>query len=311
VARTQSLPTVALVFRILDRLHCSAACNPFCYKHCPAGDYCSFRLLRDDCTGKSKMAKMYLRGKSKFRRILADRFARRAVCLSLPFPVVSFTFDDAPKSALVVGGKILESVGARATYYVSLGLLGSETEVGHILEERDLVTLIAEGHELGCHTYGHIDAWETPRAEFIGSVVENSLALRKRLPYVEFKTFAYPKSGALLSCKYHVGRYFECCRGGGQTTNVGSADLNLLKACFLDRRTAVNLHFIEALIEHNATHCGWLIFATHDIDTRPSQFGCAPSFLTAVAECVARYGGLILPVREACKLITVSNNRSC
>ena len=80
--------------------------------------------------------RLVTRGSAKVRRTLADRLHRRPVKLELPAPIVSFTFDDAPKSAFDTGGKILREHGARGTFYVSLGLLDSETEVGRIGSRR-------------------------------------------------------------------------------------------------------------------------------------------------------------------------------
>ena len=45
-------------------------------------------------------------------------------------PLISFTFDDFPRSALTVGGEILERHGARGTYYASLGVMGKYEAAG-------------------------------------------------------------------------------------------------------------------------------------------------------------------------------------
>ena len=59
-------------------------------------------------------------------------------------PIVSFTFDDAPTTAFVTAGNILGSQGGRATFYVSLGLLGSRTEVGAIASPEVLVGAVKD-----------------------------------------------------------------------------------------------------------------------------------------------------------------------
>src|SRR5262249_55246514 len=143
---------------------------------------------------------------------------------------------------------------------------------------------VEDGSELGCHTFDHLDAWFTPSNAFLASVRRNREALHSALPGARFTTFAYPKSGATLSIKAALGKIFACCRGGGQTANVHCADLNLLNACFLDRRTSVSPEFIRALVDYTAVECGWLIFATHDVGTDPSPFGCTPKFLKDIVE---------------------------
>jgi peptidoglycan/xylan/chitin deacetylase (PgdA/CDA1 family) len=228
------------------------------------------------------------------------------VPIKSPIPIVSFTFDDAPRTAFRLGGAILKQFGARATYFVSLGILDTETEVGKIASVDDLARAVDEGNELGCHTFDHMDAWHVSSSALMASVVRNRQALHGILPGVQFSSFAYPKSGAKLSTKVALGNTFSCCRGGGQVTNAGSADLNLLKACFIDRRTGVDEEFIRALVDYNAERRGWLILATHDIAVDPSPYGCAPEFLELTARYASRSGALLLPVGEACARLTSS-----
>src|SRR5215510_7801861 len=168
----------------------------------------------------------------KCRRTMANQFCRRMVAIKTSVPIISFTFDDAPRTAFETGGDILRAHGAKATFFVSLGLLGAATEVGTIASPDDLARAVQDGNELGCHTFDHLDAWHTPTERFMESVVENKQALDSMLPGAIFRTFAYPKSGATLSLKFYLEKHFICCRGGGRTANVGMADLNLLKACF-------------------------------------------------------------------------------
>jgi hypothetical protein len=236
----------------------------------------------------------------KGRRTLAARFGRRALRLASPFPIVSFTFDDAPRTAFTAGSAILRDHGARATYFVSLGLLDRHTELGLIGGRADLERAVESGHELGCHTFDHLDAWHTSSSRFIASVDANQEALGRCLPGQAFRTFAYPKSGARLGVKGQLERRFDCCRGGGQTFNAGVADLNQLSACFLDRYARVDMGFISELVERNARSRGWLIFAAHDISDGESPFGCSPGFFADVVRCAAESGARLIPVAEAC-----------
>ena len=248
------------------------------------------------------------RASGKVRRLLADQFGRRTLSIKTPVPIVSFTFDDAPVTAFREGRAILKQFGARATYYVSLGLLDAQTEVGKIASVGDLARAVDEGGELGCHTFDHLDAWHTSSATFMASVARNGQALHRMLPSARFTTFAYPKSGAKLSLKLALGITFMCCRGGGQATNADSADLNLLKACFVDRRTGIDTEFIRTLVDYNADRRGWLILATHDVAADPSPYGCTPEFLEAIAQYASRSGALLLPVGEACARLMSSSS---
>src|SRR6058998_1234644 len=104
----------------------------------------------------------------------AASFVFRKPCLIRPErPLISFTFDDFPRSALLNGGAILNRFGVAATYYVSLGLAGTEQPSGRMFVREDLATLLEGGHELGCHTFSHCHSWETEAATFERSILEN------------------------------------------------------------------------------------------------------------------------------------------
>lgn len=256
----------------------------------------------------SRITGKYHRAFRRRYRILANRFGRRMTAIKTSVPIISFTFDDAPRTAFIAGGDILKAVGARATFYVSLGLLGSQTEVGIIASRDDLQRAVDEGHELGCHTFDHLGSWQTTTENFMLSVARNREALDRVLPGARFRTFAYPMSESRPGVKSRLEKYFMCCRGGiGQTPNVGMADLNLLKDYFLDARKNVNMDQIERLIDYNSSRQGWLIFVTHDVADDPSPYGCTPKFFGEVVGCAARSGALLLPVKEACEKIQTPN----
>jgi peptidoglycan/xylan/chitin deacetylase (PgdA/CDA1 family) len=249
---------------------------------------------------KVSMRTLLDRARASYRRMLATRFGRRIVPIELPRAIISFTFDDVPATAVNTGGAIMRAYGARATYFVSLGLLGSQTEVGNIASASELSRALTDGNELGCHTFDHLDAWQTSTESFMASVARNAEALDRVVPGATFATFAYPKSGATLAVKRRLECRFTCSRGGGQAANVDATDLNLLKAFFIDARTRVDVESLEVLIDHNATRGGWLVFATHDVTDHPSPYGCTPRLLDAVAEHAALSGALLLPLGEAC-----------
>src|ERR1700690_3728268 len=114
-----------------------------------------------------------------YQRKAASLASRKPFVVATQRPLISFTFDDFPRSALLAGGEILNPFGLAGTYYASFGLAGKDNPSGHIFDNDDLKTLFAQGHELGCHTYAHYDSWGTDTAVFEGSIVENRLALRK------------------------------------------------------------------------------------------------------------------------------------
>src|SRR6185295_12765996 len=118
----------------------------------------------------------------------------RPVTVDAREPIISFTFDDFPRSALLTGGAILERFGLKGTYYASLGLMGQTAPTGAICVPEDVSAVVARGHELGCHTFAHCDSWNTKTHEFERSILKNQAALERLLPGAFFRTFSYPIS---------------------------------------------------------------------------------------------------------------------
>jgi peptidoglycan/xylan/chitin deacetylase (PgdA/CDA1 family) len=217
-------------------------------------------------------------------------------------PLISFTFDDFPRSALEVGGKILHAHGVAGTYYVSLGLLNRDEPTGRICSSTDLKEVLAQGHELGCHTFEHCDAWETESRSFEESILTNRLALKQILPHADFMTMSYPISTPRPDTKRRTGQYFPGCRGGGQRFNYGTVDLNYLHAFFIEQSRDVP-SLIWEIISRNWDKGGWLIFATHDISMQPTRFGCTPELFKDVVSRAVGSGAKVLPVAQALSLV--------
>lgn len=243
---------------------------------------------------------------NRWRRFTIGRYARRDFRLSSDVPYVSFTFDDFPRSAFAVGGRILAEQGVRGTYFVSLQLLGSPSVSGPIASQDDLRQLLRDGHQLGCHTFEHLDGSRSTAEAFERSIEANRAALAGSVPGGDFPVFAYPLDGPVVSIKRTVGRHFVGCRGGGQTFNSGVIDLNLLKAYFLDWRNRGNLDAIRRVIEQNAAARGWLIFATHDVAANPSDYGCEPESFKEAVRLSLQSGARVLPMMQACQELRIA-----
>jgi peptidoglycan/xylan/chitin deacetylase (PgdA/CDA1 family) len=234
----------------------------------------------------------------RYQTVVAHRFFRRPLTVRNARSHISFTFDDFPQSAWRIGGAILEQFEVRATYYASLGLMGTDAPTGPIFTLEDLKSLLRHGHEVGCHTYSHCHSWETPSRVYEESILANRDALAQLVPSASFRSFSYPISGPRLLTKRKIGKHFSCCRGGGQTFNRHLLDLNYLKAFFLEK-TQGDLRAVQQLIDQNRQAGGWLILVTHDIGDRPTPFGCTSTFFQSVVQYAVDSGAKVLPVGEA------------
>lgn len=241
-----------------------------------------------------------LRGRVRYYRMLL--LGRRCIRMANRTPVISFTFDDFPRSALRSGGDILQEYGLAATYYAALGLMNTEAPVGRIFSEEDLREVLAGGHELGCHTFDHCHAWNTPPKVFENSILRNRQALNRLLPGASFPSLSYPRDNPRPQTKRKAGKYFLGCRGGSQTLNSGTADLNYLKTFFLEQSRG-DATVVKALIDQNCRCGGWLIFATHDIAENPSRFGCTPGFFKEIVQYAVGSGATILTVTAALRKV--------
>jgi peptidoglycan/xylan/chitin deacetylase (PgdA/CDA1 family) len=250
----------------------------------------------------------WARVQGRYYRTGARLLFKRPFVLNSDVPLISFTFDDFPRSALQTGGAILKHYGLNATYYASFGLMGTQAPTGSIFVAEDLKELFEQGHELGCHTFSHCHSAETTAGAFEDSIIENQRALNKILPGVSFRTLSYPISPPRAWTKHKVAKHFVCCRGGGQTLNIGTADLNYLSAYFLEK-SRDNVQAVKDLIHQNQRVGGWLIFATHDISENPTPYGCTPKFFEEVVQCAASSDARILPVAEALEVLGAAGSR--
>jgi len=198
---------------------------------------------------------------------------------------------------------LLEERQWAGTYYASLGLIGQEAPTGRIFDLERLHAVKARGHEIGCHTFSHCHAWETRPEVFEASIRRNAQALAEVIPGATFQSHAYPIGTPRPETKRRAGKYFASCRGGGQTFNVGPADLNNLAAFFIEK-SRDNLRVISELVQRNAQAGGWLIFATHDVADDPTPYGCTPAVFEKVLNFAADTRATVLTVERGLEKVT-------
>jgi peptidoglycan/xylan/chitin deacetylase (PgdA/CDA1 family) len=240
-----------------------------------------------------------LRG--KVQRLSARVFARAPLSIRLDAPLVTFTFDDFPKSAATTGAAMLEAKGWAGTYFAAGGFCGQETHHGAMFDQDDLKRLIANGHEIACHTYSHLDAASGPKDAFVADVDRNAAFLDQAgLRNVE--TFAFPYGEATPGLKQALSDRFAALRGVRPGVNRGASDRSLLKAVPLDGGLAGLQRALDAARDA-ARRPGWLIYYGHDVQDAPTTWGCTPEFLGAVINAVAAMKAEVLPMAEALKRI--------
>ena len=229
---------------------------------------------------------------------LARNVKLNALDTRLAEPVVSFTFDDFPRSALTEGGRVLRERGWAGAYFAAGGFCGRRVDGVDYFDRDDLVQAAEEGHEIGCHTFSHLRLPETRPEEIEADLRRNADFVAEALPHHRLSSFAYPYGDVDLGRKALIARRFPICRGIWPGINAGRMDFAQLKAVPLERRSLDGLDVEAWLDRAQATH-GWLIFFTHDVSDDPTPYGCSRKTLEAVADAVARRGMRVLPVKNA------------
>jgi peptidoglycan/xylan/chitin deacetylase (PgdA/CDA1 family) len=213
-------------------------------------------------------------------------------------PIVSFTFDDFPQSALHLGGAILKKYGASGTFYASVGLMDTVNGLGLHFSADDLQSLLRDGHELGSHTFSHLSCRSTSLRSFEANAIRGKEAVERVTGTRDAHQFSYPYGHVTLLAKKKIGAGVSSCRGIVPGINKSPVDLNLLRANRL-YSWSFDLGSIDQLLRANEQNRGWVIFYTHDISDNPSRFGCRPSEFESVVKLTVETRASILSVGQA------------
>jgi peptidoglycan/xylan/chitin deacetylase (PgdA/CDA1 family) len=242
------------------------------------------------------------------RRKLLSSLSTRPVALGACGSIVSFTFDDFPRTALTVGGHILETLGSRGTYYTSIGLMDSINHLGEQFRRDDLDALLHGGHELASHTFSHISCRSVSCSKFRAEVNSGRRALEEITGQSDFGNFAFPFGDVTLNAKTKIGMDVASSRGIWGGFNDTKVDLNLLRANSLYGGLEKGSQVRELILE-NERRQSWLIFYSHDVCDTPSPFGCTPSLLEfAVSFALSRNARVATVAEVVAKLIAPSEN---
>ncbi len=244
------------------------------------------------------MTEVYTPSKSlpqRLRRHAARYVHKRMIAPSLDQPVVSFSFDDCPKSVVTNALPLLEQEGWTSTIYIAAGLCDTVNHMGLQMSLEDVKSAADAGHEIGDHTYHHVDGNAVSVDTYLLDIDKNQRAL-KDLDIPPSRSFAYPYGTATPALKRALNDRFELARGvipaGDNQIDLGlSPSTCLYHGPLMDRALG--------RIQKLATAPRWEILFTHDVRHDPSDYGCTVSDLKNVIQAVKDSGAIVLPVAEA------------
>lgn len=230
-------------------------------------------------------------GWSALRARVANRLARHL--RRVPFrlrntgPMVSFTFDDVPKSAATVGAPMLAEYDARGTFYISGGLVDQWSGHWTGVSAEEIVALHRSGHEIACHTFSHLRAIDLDEAAMTAESEKNRRYFSALDPSIRIENFAYPYGLGSVARKRQLSKVFRSSRSIIPGVNSGVVDLQYLRATPLID-TNLDRDGVDRVFDEAVASNGWLIFYSHDVKAAPSPYGCSPSLLRHALEAAAR-----------------------
>jgi len=228
---------------------------------------------------------------AKVRRRLTQWRTVKALS-KMPASIITFSFDDFPKSAADTGAEIMDTINAPAIYYACTGLAGKTNLTGAQYRPEDMLALAQAGHEIGAHTHTHLDCSTASTASVLENIDCNLQVLKDMGLKQEVTHFAYPYGETTIALKQALLAKFETCRGILPGQNGPRADRMQLRAMELTPDTMTTdraLHAIETALKAP----NWLHIFTHDIRARPSDFGTTPQAFKRIAQA-ARNSGLMI-----------------
>ena len=234
---------------------------------------------------------------AKLARAITGRIPVKPFWLKAKMGIVSFTFDDFPRSAAEAGNKILRDHGFFGTYYCAADLMGREENGIAQFTREDLAKVLDAGHELGCHTWSHLDCQSANRERIEQDLERNCKFLEEVSAQPPF-SFSYPFGKTGVGAKMIARKRFITARGILGGVNAGLCDFAQLKANRI-YSGSTDMAAVKNLIAQAEEKGGWLIFYTHDLNSTPSPYGCTPELFESVVRLVTNSHCEVLPVKHA------------
>jgi peptidoglycan/xylan/chitin deacetylase (PgdA/CDA1 family) len=240
--------------------------------------------------------------KGKIRRRVVRLAHRRPLATEPQSPMVTFSFDDAPLSAAEAGAALLETRGARGTFYVSAGLAGTDGPMGRYAEAGDYQRLAAAGHEIACHTFGHLDCGRASGAQAKADA-ERNLAVLAQWETGPVTSFAYPYGDVAAGPKQALAPGYATLRALHHGVITAGTDLNQTPAVGIEGADgeAIASRWLDEALARKA----WLILYTHDVRQAPSPWGCTPEALARLIDRARRGGAEIVTAAQGAQRLGV------
>lgn len=224
---------------------------------------------------------------------------------NLKAPIISFSFDDCPKSATTTGAQLLEANDIRASFYITGSHCDAEFENIPQYNKEDLKKLHDNGHEIACHSFSH------PRLR--GRKIDDIAAdLEQNRQFVanclgadngfKFESFAYPYGEFDIKSRNLAANHFQTARGVYRGVNKGIMDFANLRTTPLEKRR-FSTSYLKSHIDDAIANNGWIIFFTHEVCDGCTDYGSTPAIMEETIAMVKNHGLEVLTVKDAANKI--------
>lgn len=244
---------------------------------------------------------LYFKFRKAFSYFISSRLYKKEIRLNLKEPIVSFTFDDVPMSAITNGENILKKYNFSGTYYISLDLMEKEGFDFKNGDDELLKQIVDRGGELACHTFRHLHLFKSDKGQIVSDLEENQQTIQQFISKYKFESFSYPFGEQSVVARNITRKKYKSARSVYQGINNGRVDLNGLKCYRLYE--SIHLGKIYAAINKAIELNGWLIFYTHDVKNNPTDVGCSPAYFEEVVKYCHDKKLKVLTIKEALDLI--------
>ena len=222
--------------------------------------------------------------------------SQRILPFKLDQSIVSISFDDFPKSVMENALPLLDKYGWKASFYVAAGLINTTNHLGLHFNQQDLKRLQCEEHEIGCHTYNHLNITEIPEVRLMDELRANAKAARALGITTPLRTFAYPFGETSIARKSVLSHEFASMRGIMRGVHYNKVDLNQIKSVPI--YSGPDLSQTHNFIKGLKRKAGWLTLFTHDVRENPSEWGCTPQDFTDTLALIHESGARVIPIQR-------------
>jgi peptidoglycan/xylan/chitin deacetylase (PgdA/CDA1 family) len=215
-------------------------------------------------------------------------------------PLISFSFDDCPQSVMLNALPAMEKRGWRSTIYAAMGLCETTNHLGLHMSEAEIVAAYQSGHEIGNHTFSHLDANAVTTEDFLKDIARTTETF-SALGLPKAASFAYPYGEVTTPVKKALSGQYKLLRGIHDIGKSEHIDLN--QAASQRLYSGHSLRNCLDIISGLEKTPKWVTFFTHDVRDNPSEFGCTPAEFEQVLETAQSVNAVVLPITEALERI--------